>query len=214
MTLIRVLVADDHPIVRQGLVSLLKAEEDCRVVAEAADGQEAVERALALRPDVVVMDLGMPRLNGLEALRRIRKELPGTRVVVLTVHKEEEYILPAVQAGASGYILKDAAATELISAVRALAKGLSFFGPHAARILEERFRNPGDQTVSRFERLTAREREVFHLVVEGRSTKEIAAILKVSPKTADNHRTNVMQKLDVHNAAELVRYAAQEGLLL
>ena len=214
MTLIRVLVADDHPIVRRGLVSLLKAEEDCRVVAEAADGQEAVEKALALRPDVVVMDLGMPRLNGLEALRRIRKELPGTRVVVLTVHKEEEYILPAVRAGASGYILKDAAATELISAVRALAKGLSFFGPHAARILEDGFRNLGDQTANRFDRLTAREREVFHLVVEGRSTKEIAVLLKISPKTADNHRTSVMQKLNVHNAAELVRYAAQEGLIL
>ena len=214
MTLIRVLVADDHPIVRQGLVSLLKAEEDCRVVAEAADGQEAVEKALALRPDVVVMDLGMPRLNGLEALRRIRKELPGTRVVVLTVHKEEEYILPAVRAGASGYILKDAAATELISAVRNLAGGLSFFGPHAARILEEGFRNPGEQTASRFDRLTAREREVFHLVAEGRATKEIAVLLKMSPKTADNHRTSVMQQLGVHNAAELVRYAAQKGLLL
>ncbi|MDE3244977.1 MAG: response regulator transcription factor [Acidobacteriota bacterium] len=212
MTPIRVLVADDHTIVRQGLVSLLLAGGDCRIIAEAADGQEAFEKALELVPDVVVMDLSMPRLSGLEAVRRIHKESPRIRILVLTMHKEEEFVLPVVRAGASGYLVKDAAASELLNAVRKLARGEVYFDPHAAKALAEVYRSPkpGEEGL---DSLTAREREVLHLVTEGRSTKEIAGLLDISPKTAENHRTRVMQKLGVHNTAELVRYAAQRGLL-
>lgn len=212
MTPIRVLVADDHTIVRQGLVSLLLAGGDCRIIAEAADGQEAVDKALELVPDVVVMDLSMPRLSGLEAVRRIHKESPRIRILVLTMHKEEEFVLPVVRAGASGYLVKDAAASELLNAVRKLARGEVYFDPHAAKALAEVYRSPkpGEEGL---DSLTSREREVLHLVTEGRSTKEIASLLDISPKTAENHRTRVMQKLGVHNTAELVRYAAQRGLL-
>ena len=212
MTPIRVLVADDHTIVRQGLVSLLLAGGDCRIIAEAADGQEAVDKALELVPDVVVMDLSMPRLSGLEAVRRIHKESPRIRILVLTMHKEEEFVLPVVRAGASGYLVKDAAASELLNSVRKLARGEVYFDPHAAKALAEVYRSPkpGEEGL---DSLTSREREVLHLVTEGRSTKEIASLLDISPKTAENHRTRVMQKLGVHNTAELVRYAAQRGLL-
>lgn len=212
MNPIRVLVADDHTIVRQGLVSLLMAGGDFRIVAEAADGQEAVEKALELVPDVVVMDLSMPRLNGLEAVRRIHKESPRIRILVLTMHKEEEFVLPVVRAGASGYLVKDTAASELLNAVRRLARGEVCFDPHAAKALAEVYRSPKPE-VEGLDSLTPREREVLHLVTEGHSTKEIASLLNISPKTAENHRTRVMQKLGVHNTAELVRYAAQRGLL-
>jgi DNA-binding NarL/FixJ family response regulator len=210
---IRVLVADDHTIVRQGLVSLLVDSGECDVVAEAADGLEAVEKALAVRPEVAVVDLSMPRLGGLEAVRRIREELPETRVLVLTVHEEEEYVLPIVRAGASGYLVKDSAVGELLAAVRALRGGQGYFGPQAARVLAEQYRRPEGAPEDPYGALTPREREVFHLVVEGQTTKEIARALGISVKTADNHRYRLMEKLGVHNTAELVRYAARKGLL-
>ena len=209
---IRVLVADDHTIVRQGVVSLLEASGDCEVVAQASDGVEAVEQALQTLPDVAVLDIGMPRLSGLEAVRRIRREAPKVRVLVLTMHEEEEYVVHLVRAGASGYLVKDSAAGELLAAVRALARGHGYFGPYAARVLAEQYRHPegaGDP----YGTLTPREREVFHLVVDGKTTKEVAKALGISPKTAENHRTRLMEKLDVHNTAELVRYAARRGLL-
>ena len=209
---IRVLVADDHTIVRQGLVSLLASSGECEVVAEAADGAEAVAKALAVRPDVAVLDLGMPRLSGIEAVRRIHAELPQVRILVLTVHDEEEYVLPVVRAGAAGSLVKDSAAAELRAAVRALRAGQGYFGPQAAKALAEQYHDPerGDDP---YGALTPREREVFHLVVEGKTTKEIAQVLGISVKTADNHRTRVLEKLAVHNTAELVRYAAKKGLL-
>ena len=209
---IRVLVADDHTIVRQGVVSLLEAGGDCEVVAQASDGIEAVEKALATRPDVAVLDIGMPRLSGLEAVRRIRQEAPKVRVLVLTMHEEEEYVVHLVRAGASGYLVKDSAAAELLAAVRALARGHGYFGPYAARVLAEQYRHP-EGAPDPYGTLTAREREVFHLVVDGKTTKEVAKALGISPKTAENHRTRLMEKLDVHNTAELVRYAARRGLL-
>lgn len=210
---VRVLVADDHTIVRQGVVSLLTESGDCDVVAEAGDGVEAVEKALAFRPDVAILDLSMPRLSGLEAVRRIHEALPHTRILVLTMHEEEEYILPLVRAGASGYLNKDSAVAELLAAVRSLHSGQGYFGPQAARVLAEQYRRPEGVADGPYGALSPREREVFHLVVDGRTTKQIAQELGISAKTADNHRYRLMEKLDVHNTAELVRYAARRGLL-
>jgi DNA-binding NarL/FixJ family response regulator len=209
---VRVLVADDHTLVRQGLVSLLVESGECEVVAEAADGLEAVEKARATQPEVAVVDLSMPRLSGLEAVRRIHEEMPRVRVLALTVHEEEEYVLPVVRAGASGYLVKDSAVAELLAAVRALHAGRDYFGPQASRVLTEQHRQPGS-VEDPYGGLSPREREVFHLVVNARTTKEIARALGISVKTADNHRCRLMEKLGVHNAAELVRYAARRGLL-
>jgi DNA-binding NarL/FixJ family response regulator len=210
---IRVLIADDHTLVRQGLVSLLTESGEVEVVAEAADGLEAVEKALATRPEVAVVDLTMPRLSGLEAVRRIHERLPRTRILVLTVHEEEEYVLPIVRAGAAGYLVKDSAVSELLAAVRALSKGQAYFGPQAAKALAEGYRHPERVADDPYGALTPRERETFHLVVEGKTTKEVAAALGISAKTADNHRSRMMDKLGVHNTAELVRYGARKGLL-
>lgn len=208
----RVIVADDHTIVRQGLVSLLEECGEFDVIAEAADGVEAIETILAAKPDVAVVDLTMPKLSGIEVVRRVHGELPQVRLLVLTVHEEEEYVLPIVRAGASGYLVKDAAADELIAAVRALARGKAYFGPQAAQVLADQYQRPAGVD-DPYGSLTAREREVFHLVIEGRTTKEVARELGTSVKTAENHRSRAMEKLGVHNTAELVRYAARKGLL-
>jgi len=209
---IRVVVADDHTIVRQGLVSLLAEAGDFDILAQASDGMEAVARIGETQPDVAVVDLTMPRLSGLEVVRRVREEHPSVRLLVLTVHEDEEYILPIIRAGASGYLVKDTAANELIAAVRALAAGKAYFGPQATQALAEQYQRP-EGADDPYGTLTAREREVFHLVIEGRTTKEVARELGTSVKTAENHRTRIMDKLRVHNAAELVRYAARKGLL-
>ena len=213
MSRIRVLLADDHTLVRQGLVSLLAASGECEIVAEAGDGLEAVELACSTSPDVAVVDLTMPRLSGFEAVRRIREEAPRTRVLVLTMHEDEEYVLHMVRAGASGYLVKDSAATELLAAVRAVAAGQAYFGPHASRVLAEQYRRPAGAPEDPYGSLTPREREVFHLVVDGKTTKEIASALGISAKTAENHRARMMDKLGAHNAAEVVRYAARKGLI-
>lgn len=209
---VRVLVADDHTLVRLGLVSLLVESGEYIVVAEAADGLEAVEKAYATLPEVAVIDLAMPRLSGLEAIRRIHEELPEVRLLALTVHEEDEYVLSAVRAGASGYLAKNSAVSELLAAVRALHAGQGYFGPQAARVLAQQYRQPAP-VAEPYGALSPREREVFHLVVDGRTTKEIARDLGISVKTADNHRYRLMEKLGVHNTAELVRYAARRGLL-
>lgn len=210
---VRVVVADDHRIVREGIVRILSEVPACEVVAEAADGVTAVEQALNLKPDIVVIDLTMPRLSGLDAVRRIRQALPRVRVLVLTVHEDEEYIVPIVKAGASGYLVKDSASTELTDAIEALARGGVYFGPQATRILAEQYQRPPDVAADPYGSLTDREREVFHLVVEGKTNREIAAIMGIAAKTANNHRTNMMNKLDLHNTADIVRYAARKGLL-
>lgn len=210
---IRILLADDHTIVREGLLGLLAEAPDCEVVAEAADGPQALEAAREHRPDVAVLDLSMPGLSGLEVVRRVREELPRTRILVLTMHVEEEYVVRVVQAGASGYLVKDSAGSELLSAVRALHAGQGYFGPAPARILADRFRRPERTPEDPYGSLTPREREVFHLVAEGRTTKEVAKTLGIGVKTAENHRTRMMSKLGVHNTAELVRYAVRKGLI-
>jgi DNA-binding NarL/FixJ family response regulator len=209
----RVLIADDHTMVRESLVSVLQAAGDVQVVAQAADGIEAVELAMQTRPDVVVADLSMPRLNGLEVVRRLREALPQTRVLVLTMHGEDEYVLQAVRAGASGYLVKDSAASELLSALRSLHAGRGHFGPQAAQALAEQFHRPERPLDDPYGRLTEREREVFHLIAEGMTTKDIAQRLGISAKTAENHRGRVLDKLGVRNTAELVRYALRKGLI-
>ncbi len=210
---VRVLIADDHTLVRESLVAALNASGACQVVAEAADGIEAVEKAIATRPEVVVVDLSMPRLNGIEVVRRLREALPETRVLVLTMHQEEEYVLHAVRAGASGYLAKDSATAELIAAVRDLHAGRAHFGALAAKALAEQLHRPDRPLEDPYGGLTPREREVFHLIAEGLTTKEIARQLDISVKTAENHRLRVLDKLGVRNTAELVRYAVRKGLL-
>ena len=209
----RVLIADDHTMVRESLVSLLEAGGDVEVVAQAADGIEALEKAELTRPDIVVADLTMPRLGGLEVVRRLREKLPNTKVLVLTMHQEDEYVLQAVRAGASGYLVKDSAASELLAAVRSLHAGRGHFGPQASKALAEQLQHPGREATDPYGSLTAREREVFHLIAEGLTTKEIARRLDISVKTAENHRGRVLDKLDMRNTAELVRYALRKGLL-
>jgi DNA-binding NarL/FixJ family response regulator len=213
MTPIRTLVADDHRIVRESLVALLEASGTCEVVAQAADGFEAVELALRLRPQVAILDISMPRLNGIEVVRRLRAELPETRTLVLTMHEEEEYVLHVVRAGASGYLLKDSATSELLQAVRDLHAGRGHFGPYAARVIADQVHQPRRDLDDPYGRLTPREREVFHLLIEGRTTKEVARALEISIKTAENHRAHVLEKLAAHNVADLVRYAVRKGLL-
>lgn len=210
---IRVLIADDHTLVRESLVGLLQADGDVQVVAQAANGLETLEQAAATRPDIVVTDLTMPGLNGIEVVRRLRESLPNTRVLVLTMHQEDEYVLQAVRAGASGYLVKDSAASELLAAVRSLQLGRSYFGPQASKALAEQLQHPERVVDDPYGRLTPREREVFHLIAEGLTTKEIASKLGTSTKTAENHRTRVLGKLGVRNTAELVRYALRRGLL-
>lgn len=209
----RVLIADDHTMVRESLVRVLQADGDVQVVAQAADGVQALEMALLTRPDVVVADLSMPRLNGIEVVRRLHDLLPSAKVLVLTMHQEDEYVLQAVRAGASGYLVKDSAAAELLAAVRSLHAGRGYFGPQAARTLAEQLQHPERTVDDPYGRLTDREREVFHLLAEGKTTKEIARELDISAKTAENHRGRVLDKLGTRNTAELVRYALRKGLL-
>jgi DNA-binding NarL/FixJ family response regulator len=210
---IRVLLADDHTLLRDGLVRILQSGGDVQVIAQAADGGEALEQALALRPDVVVTDLSMPRLSGIELTHRLHQALPHTRVLVVTMHQEDQYVLQAVRAGASGYLVKDSPAGELLAAVRNVHAGRSHFGPQVARALAEQLQHPERVADDPYAALTQREREVFRLIAEGLTTKEIARQLSISAKTAENHRARVLGKIGVRNTAELVRYALHHGLL-
>jgi len=198
--MIRILLADDHTLVRESLVSLLQAGGDVQVVAQAADGPDTIAKAIAAHPDIVVTDIAMPGLTGIA-------------MSVLTMHEEDEYVLQAVRAGAAGYLVKDSAPEELLAAVRSLHAGRGHFGPQASRALAEQLQHPERQVEDPYGRLTPREREVFHLIAEGMTTKEIARRLGISAKTAENHRARVLDKLGVRNTAELVRYALRRGLL-
>lgn len=211
--MIRVLVADDHTLVRETLVAALDASGECIVVGQAADGIEAVELCQRLQPDIAIVDISMPRLNGIEVVRRLRAELPQTRILVLTMHQEEEYVLHMLRAGAAGYLRKDAAMTELIEAVRSLGSGGLHFGAHATRAMALQVQQARPIPADPYRDLSPREREVFHLIVDGLTTKEIALRLDIGIKTAENHRQRVFAKLDVRNAAELVRYAARNHLI-
>ncbi|MFQ5883091.1 MAG: response regulator [Candidatus Methylomirabilales bacterium] len=208
--MIRVLLADDHAIVREGLRALLARERDIQVVAEAGDGREAVRLAQETRPDVAALDLSMPLLNGLEAARQMAGRERGPRTILLTMHAEGRYVLEALRAGVRGYILKKQAAADLVRAIREVAAGSVYLSPGISATVAEAVRSP---TQPAAEPLTPREREVLQLVAEGKTTKEIAVILGVSVKTADAHRTSLMQKLDIHDVAGLTRYAIRQGLI-
>lgn len=208
MKKLRILLADDHAVLRQGLAALLCADDNCEIAAEASDGLEAVEKAMACRPDLAIVDLSMPRLNGLETVRRIAAALPATRILVLTQLAESEYVLPLIEAGAHGYIVKTGDASEIRRAIAALMAGKAYFDPSASTAIAEG-RHRGDP----YGELTPREREILHLVCDGATTKEIARSLGIGVKTAENHRSRILSKLGLSNTAELVRYAARRGLL-
>ena len=215
MAKIRVLIADDHTILRQGIRALLEAEPDIEVIAEAADGREAVEKSRALSPDIVLMDIAMPVMNGLEATRCIKKEKPNIHVVVLTMHDNEEYVIQTLSAGASGYILKRIAATELVTAIRSVYQDGSVLHPLIARkLIEDYVRRVGeDERKGANDGLTDREREILKLIAEGNTNQAIAEKLCLSVKTVQTHRTHIMDKLGVHDRTELVKYAIRKGLV-
>jgi two-component system response regulator NreC len=215
MSKIRVLLAEDHTIVRKGIRSLLDDEPDIEVVGEAADGREAVEKVEKLRPDVVLMDITMPQLNGLEATRHIKKQFPEIKVLGLTMYTNEEYIFQLLQAGASGYLVKQSAPAELISAIQAVYRGDSFLSPAISKtIIEEYLKHTEKISQSdAYEKLTDREREVLQLITEGYSNQEIAEMLYISVKTVGVHRVNLMTKLNLHNTAELIKYAFRKGII-
>jgi DNA-binding NarL/FixJ family response regulator len=212
---LRILISDDHTLMRQGLRKILEEQPEWQVIAEAGDGRQAVKETLALQPDVAILDIGMPLLNGIEATRQIVRRLPGIGVLILSMHADEAYITQSLKAGARGYLLKDSADTDLIRAVGAVASGKSFFSPAVASVmLDDYVRHLSDKgIVDRYESLSEREREIFQLVAEGHSNKEIADLLSVSPATVETHRAHILQKLDVHNTAELVLYAVRKGVI-
>jgi two-component system, NarL family, response regulator NreC len=211
----RVLLVDDHAVLRAGLRALINAEPDMEVVGEAGNGEDAVTRTRELRPDVVVMDISMPRLNGLEATKRIVELGLQTKVLVLTMHSEEQYLTQVLQSGGMGYVLKRSADTELMEAIRTVNRGEAFLYPSATRLLVEDYlvKIRGSQERDSFAELTEREREVLKLTVEGFSNQEIADKLIISPKTVDTYRARIMEKLNLHHRSELIRYALKKGLL-
>jgi DNA-binding NarL/FixJ family response regulator len=210
---VRVLVADDHALVREGITALLRAAEDLEVVGEAADGQQAIEETLRLDPDVVLLDVAMPGLGGLEAALAIRRERPRTRVLVLTQYEDREYVQRFLKAGASGYVLKKAAGADLVSAIRAVHRGGLVLDPSVARDVLEAAPGPGAETEDSYDGLTDREKQVLKLVAEGRSNKDVADVLGISVKTAMTHREHVMDKLGLHNRTDLIRFALRRGII-
>lgn len=211
---VTVLLADDHPIVRQGIRHLLEAESDIAVLGEAADGLETVQLVEKLKPDVLIVDMMMPGLNGLEVLRQVKKRCPATFSIVLSMQSADAYVVEALKSGASGYILKDSGPSELMKAVRQVIQGQRFLSPKLSERLINAYIQTSDNTVlDTYETLTDREREVLHMVSEGLTTPEIARRLSISPRTAELHRSRMMSKLGLRNQTELIRYALKRGIL-
>lgn len=210
MRKIRILLADDHAVVRQGFKMILGAQSDMEIVAEAGNGREAVESAEKLRPDVVVMDVAMPELNGIEATRRITDASPHTRVLALSMHKDSVYVREILRAGARGYLLKDSPAGDLVAAVRAVASGEGYLSPAVSNAVLDDYRR---HVTNPIDLLTSREREVLQMLAEGKTNKEIAGVLNLSVYTVDAHRGRIMEKLNLHSINELVRFAVRNGLI-
>jgi len=215
MSNIRVLLADDHTIMRKGLRLLLERQPNITVVGEASDGRECVELAQAEKPDVVVMDLAMPNLNGIEAARQIVGQNPEIAVAVLSMHSDESYVIRALKAGARAYLLKDSAESDLIGAIKALSDGKSFFSPAISRLLVEDYMRALERkgVEDSYELLTTREREILQLLAEGKSNKEVANMLNLSLYTVETHRTHILQKLNLHTVPELILYAVRKGII-
>jgi DNA-binding NarL/FixJ family response regulator len=213
--MLKILIADDHGIVRTGLRLLLEREGEIEVVGEAADGRELVRLATELKPDIAVVDIGMPLLNGIDAAAQVKREAPSVAIIILSMHADESYIARALNVGARGYLLKDTADDEIESAVRAVAAGKPYFSKQIAQtLLEDYVRLLRDRGVQdSYELLTDREREVLQLLAEGRSNKEVASVLNVSPYTVETHRNNLMQKLNLHNTADIVLYAVRKAII-
>ena len=214
-TMIRILLADDHTVMRNGLRLLLERQPNLQVVGEAADGKEAVEMAAAERPDVVVMDIAMPHLNGVEAARQIAARSPQTAIAILSMHSDESYVIRSLKAGARAYLLKDSAEADLIAAIHAIMEGKSFFSPAVRKILKEDYMHQLAEVGAEdtYELLTNREREVLQLVAEGKSNKEVANLLNLSLYTVETHRTHILQKLNLHSVPELILYAVRKGII-
>ena len=215
MAKLTILIGDDHTLVRQGLRKIVEEQPDWTVVAEAGDGRDVVRKALQLKPDVIILDVGMPLLNGIEATSQITRRMSNAHILILSMHFDEAYITRALQAGAHGYLLKDSADTDLVRAVTAVAAGKSFFSPAVARVmLDDYVQHLADKGIEdRYDSLSEREREVFQLVAEGYSGKEVASMLTISPATVETHRAHIMEKLDVHSTAELVLRAVRRGII-
>jgi DNA-binding NarL/FixJ family response regulator len=213
---LRVLLADDHGIVRRGMKALLENESDIEVAGEAADGREALKLCLSLDPDVAIVDIAMPQLNGIEVTAQALKQLPRLRVIMLSMYADESYVLRALMAGAKGYLLKEATEEDLLPAVRAVAAGKSFFSPAISSVLLEDYVRQLQQRglEDSYHLLTDREKEVLQLLAEGRSNKEVAQLLDVGLSTVETHRANLMQKLGLHNTAEIVLYAVRKGIIV
>jgi len=212
---IRIILADDHTVVRDGLRALLEHEPDMTVVGEAADGRESVQMAEAEAPDVVVMDLAMPNLNGMEATRRILAANPRVGVVILSMHQDESYVLGSLKAGAKGYLLKDSMRSEVVQAIRTVSQGRSFLTRKIARLLQEDYVSRLQQRglEDRYDLLSNRERDVLQMIAEGRSNKEVANSLNISLSTVETHRGHILQKLDIHSVPELILYAVRKGVI-
>ncbi len=212
---IRVMLCDDHTILREGIRLLLNSQPDIEVVAEAVDGREAVDKARTAKPDVILMDIAMPLLNGLEATKQIRRDNPNARVLVLTMYESDEYVSQMLEAGAAGYVLKKVAGSELVYALRAVYQGEAFLYPSITKRLVEDYlrRVESGQERDTFDGLTDREREVLQLIAEGHTNKEIADLLNLSVRTVQNHRAHIMEKLGMHDRGELIKYAIQKGII-
>jgi DNA-binding NarL/FixJ family response regulator len=224
MKRIQILIADDHGVVRSGVRALLRSSPEYRIVAEAADGQEAIDLAKRLAPDIVMMDISMPGINGIEATRILRKEVPGAKIIILTVHEDEEYVYQMLKAGASGYVLKSAGKKEIFAAIASAMSGERFFSPGVSRLIIEGFIHRDDREEDHSQAghdsvstaavpLTKRESQVLQYIARGFTNREIAELLYLSVRTVNTHRTNLMQKLDLHDTARLVRYAIETGLV-
>lgn len=212
---VRILIADDHTIVRHGLARLLEEQKDLKVVGEASTGQIAVKQAIDLKPDIVILDIAMPHMNGIEAAKRIRKHLPKTKILILSMYSHEHYIAELLESGVSGYLLKDASGRDIIKAIHAALKNETFLSPYISKKLVKSYLSPRKTfgKAERYKQLTNREREIFQLIAEGHATRRIAEMLCVSVSTVKSHRANIMEKLDIDSPVKLIHYALKLGLV-